>query len=295
MAGNIFISYRRDDAAAWAGRLHMALERHFRRDQIFMDVDSIEAGLDFAKVIDAEVAKCDVMLVVIGKDWLDVRDASGRRRLDNPGDFVRLEVERALRRDIRVVPVLVDGASLPKAEELPAGMQGLVRRQAWELRHSSFAAQANELAREIGGRAFSSEATLSLSSSDIIEVAKAILYIMAGVGAYYALVYVTIGTINWFAVALDFENPNYHFWGAMSFLTCLALLLLNPRWLSEPQILGLFAAASMFFIPAGLWFYIQLGFKLDPVRDNSLGFYWWGIFPFLAIGVPIILLIRRRQ
>lgn len=149
MAGNIFISYRRDDAAAWAGRLHMALEKHFRRDQLFMDVDSIQAGLDFAKVIDAEVAKCDVMLVVIGKGWVDARDAGGRRRLDDPGDFVRLEVESALRRDIRVVPVLVDGASLPQAEELPEGMKGLVRRQAWPLSHARFGAESEGLIGEI--------------------------------------------------------------------------------------------------------------------------------------------------
>lgn len=152
MPGNVFISYRRDDAAAWAGRLHMALEKHFRRDQLFMDVDSIQAGLDFAKVIDVEVAKCDVMLVVIGKGWLDARDAAGRRRLDDPGDFVRLEVESALRRDIRVVPVLVDGASLPKAQDLPEDMQGLVRRQAVILRHEQFSSDLNVLVGEIGRR-----------------------------------------------------------------------------------------------------------------------------------------------
>ena len=149
MAGNIFISYRRDDAAAWAGRLHMALERQFRREQIFMDVDSIQAGLDFAKVIDAEVAKCDVMLVVIGKGWLDAADADGGRRLDDARDFVRLEVESALRRDIRVVPVLVDGASLPKAEDLPEGMRGLVRRQAWPLSHARFGPESEGLIGEI--------------------------------------------------------------------------------------------------------------------------------------------------
>jgi hypothetical protein len=131
MPGNVFISYRRDDAAAWAGRLHMALERQFRRDQLFMDVDSIQAGLDFAKVIDA-------------------RDTAGRRRLDDPADFMRLEVESALRRDdIRVVPVLVDGASLPKAEQLPEGMQGLVRRQAWPLSHARFGPESDGLIGEI--------------------------------------------------------------------------------------------------------------------------------------------------
>lgn len=89
------------------------------------------------------------MLVVIGKGWLDVADAAGRRRLDDPGDFVRLEGESALGRDIRVVPVLVDGASLPKAEELPDRMRGLVRRQAWPLSHARFGAESEGLIGEI--------------------------------------------------------------------------------------------------------------------------------------------------
>lgn len=89
------------------------------------------------------------MLVVIGKGWVDARDAAGRRRLDDPGDFVRLEVESALRRDIRVVPVLVDGASLPEAEELPETMRGLVRRQACPLSHARFGGESDGLIGEI--------------------------------------------------------------------------------------------------------------------------------------------------
>src|SRR5262245_1856610 len=100
MAGGIFISYRREDSQHAAGRLVDRLAQTFPRDQLCMDVDAIEPGLDFLDVINAKLADCEVMLVVIGPNWLDCRDESGARRLDDTGDFVRLEVEAALGRRI---------------------------------------------------------------------------------------------------------------------------------------------------------------------------------------------------
>ena len=150
MAGNIFISYRRDDAAAWAGRLHLALQKHFKKNQLFMDVDNIPAGLDFVKVLDQEVAKCDVLLAVIGKSWLSTANAQGQRRIDDPADFVRIEIESALKRDIRVIPILVDGAEMPSAGDLPDGLQPLARRQAFVVTHARFGSDIDSLAQQLG-------------------------------------------------------------------------------------------------------------------------------------------------
>jgi ABC-type amino acid transport substrate-binding protein len=134
----IFISYRRDDTAYPAGWLFDRLAAHFRDGQVFKDVDSIELGDDFVEVITRAVGSCDVLLALIGNQWLTVTDDDGRRRLDNPDDFVRLELEAALTRNIRVIPILIDEASMPRADELPPSLAGLVRRQALELSPNRF-------------------------------------------------------------------------------------------------------------------------------------------------------------
>src|SRR5215469_8962841 len=100
MTSKIFISYRRDDSAGHAGRIHDRLEREFGQDLLFMDVDAVPLGVNFANVLSEEVAKCDVLLAVIGPNWLNARDEDGNRRLDNPHDFVRVEIGAALQRNI---------------------------------------------------------------------------------------------------------------------------------------------------------------------------------------------------
>jgi hypothetical protein len=129
----IFVSYRRDDARGDAGRLTDKLKFHFGDKQIFRDVEAIEAGVDFVEAINSAVSQCAVLLAIIGPNWLKVSDGQGRRRLDDRNDFVRLEIAAALQRNIRVVPVLVGGAMMPKAEDLPQGLESLARRQAHEL------------------------------------------------------------------------------------------------------------------------------------------------------------------
>jgi uncharacterized membrane protein YhaH (DUF805 family) len=145
----IFINYRRQTNAAAAGRLFDQLALHFDRSQLFMDVDGIELGVDFVKTLQEQVARCSVFLVVIGQGWADIRNADGKRRLDDPDDYVRLEVQAALRRDIRIVPILVDDASMPRPNELPAEIRDLSRRHAFELAHHRFAADVAELARSL--------------------------------------------------------------------------------------------------------------------------------------------------
>lgn len=132
----VFISYRRDDAEGQAGRLYDDLTRHFGEHSVFMDVAGIEPGRDFRRVIDEQVASCGVLLAVIGKNWCDAMDESGRRRLEDPTDFVRLETASALRRDIPVVPVLVHGARMPRAEQLPEDITELAYRNGVELSHA---------------------------------------------------------------------------------------------------------------------------------------------------------------
>ena len=132
----IFISYRREDAEGQAGRLFDDLAMHFREDAVFMDVAGIEPGRDFRRVIDEHVASCGVLLAVIGKNWLDMKDASGRRRLEDPMDFIHLEIASALKRDIPVIPVMVGGASMPRADQLPPGLMELAYRNGVELTHA---------------------------------------------------------------------------------------------------------------------------------------------------------------
>ena len=129
----VFISYRRADSDYPAGWLFDRLAEHFGRGRVFKDVDSLEPGDDFAQVITAAVSSCSALVAVIGGRWLTITDEHGRRRLDNPEDFVRLEIEAALTRGVRVIPVLVNGASMPRSADLPPSLQLLARRQAVEL------------------------------------------------------------------------------------------------------------------------------------------------------------------
>jgi len=143
--GRIFISYRQQDSAYPAGWLFDRLAERFGPEQVFKDVNSIELGADFVKVITDAVGSCDVLLALIGRKWLRITGHGRTRRLDDPNDFVRLEIEAALKRDVLVIPILVDGAVMPRAEDLPASIAPLVRRQALELSPQRFGADTANL------------------------------------------------------------------------------------------------------------------------------------------------------
>jgi uncharacterized membrane protein YeaQ/YmgE (transglycosylase-associated protein family) len=143
--GGVFISYRRQDAQHLAGRLYDRLRDHFGKDRVFIDVDSIEPGLDFGEAIDTAVRSCGVMLVLIGERWLTSTDQNGQRRLDNPDDYVRLEIEATLNKQIRVIPVLIEGATMPSSQDLPASLALLSRRNALEMSHTRFDDDAKRL------------------------------------------------------------------------------------------------------------------------------------------------------
>ena len=129
----VFINYRRSDSGGYAGRIYDALKAHSDSWHVFMDIDTIDPGADFTEVIDESLESCDVVLAVLGRQWLQSTDAKGGRRLDHPDDFVRLELHAALDRNVRVIPVLVQGAEMPSSEELPSDLVRLARRQGFEL------------------------------------------------------------------------------------------------------------------------------------------------------------------
>lgn len=136
--GGIFISYRRDDTAWPTVPLFDRLAKHFGADRVFRDTDMIRPGDDFAERIKSALASCSVLLALIGEGWLTATDASGRRRLDLPDDYVRLEIETALARGVLVIPVLVDGARMPRAQDLPQAISALAGRQALTLSPGRF-------------------------------------------------------------------------------------------------------------------------------------------------------------
>lgn len=141
----VFISYRRDDSAGHAGRIHDRLEREFGRDLLFMDVDAIPIGADFVEVLTQAVGKCDVLLAVIGPLWCEIRNGDGSRRLEDASDFVRIEIATALRRGIPIIPVLLDDTEMPRPVQLPEEIQPLCRRNAISVRHTSFHADMDRL------------------------------------------------------------------------------------------------------------------------------------------------------
>lgn len=133
-AFHIFINYRREDTGGYAGRLYDALATRFGDEHVFMDVDAIDPGEDFTQVVQQSVGSCDVLLALIGRRWVTTQDSAGRRRLDNPSDWVRVEIQTALERsDTRVIPTLVQGAHMPSANDLPQPMRKLSHRHAHEL------------------------------------------------------------------------------------------------------------------------------------------------------------------
>jgi hypothetical protein len=140
----IFISYRVQDTAGETGRLVDALKQYFLDEQIFLDIENLEPGVDFTEAIEHSLDACDVFLAVIGPEWAG-RRSSGGLRIQEPDDWVRLEVSTALQRGIRVVPVLVDNGAMPPADQLPDDLQPMLRRQAIEISNKRWQYDTNQL------------------------------------------------------------------------------------------------------------------------------------------------------
>lgn len=131
----ILISYRREDSGHATGRLYDHLSRHFGSGSVFMDVDSIAPGTNFRETLENAVCQCECLIAVIGRRWFTaIDDGSGRRRIDQEDDWVRIEIEIALEKGIKILPLLLDQMSMPKETELPESLSPLACRQAIQLR-----------------------------------------------------------------------------------------------------------------------------------------------------------------
>jgi len=195
----IFISYRRDDAEGEAGRLFADLTVQFGADRVFMDVTGIEPGRDFRKVIDQNVSSCGVLLAVVGKGWTDAKDEDGRRRLDDPMDFVRLETASALKRDIPVIPVLVHGGRMPRAEQLPEDLKDLAYRNAVELTHARWNSDVQILIKalrpHVGDGKEEAEAMEAKPAPPVVPPQPPKRFSRTVIVAFIAAIVIAVGTI----------------------------------------------------------------------------------------------------
>lgn len=209
----IFISYRREDSIGHTGRLYDLLAKHFGKANVFMDIDTIGPGEDFSEVIEKTCESCQVFLAIIGRSWTRVADHEGNRRLDNPSDFVRLEILHALEKKILVVPVLVDGARMPDAKSLPDDLKRFSFRNAWEINDMRFHHDVDQLIEalqkmqptlqpvpslpeleRLGPAALGSK-TGEQFDKQRTRVTQKTLY--AGIGAAVVLAVVLVGVFNW--------------------------------------------------------------------------------------------------
>jgi hypothetical protein len=199
----IFINYRRADSDATAGRLHDALGNAFGFENLFMDVDNIPPGIDFVDVLAKQVSACDIFLAVIGPNWLNAKDEIGNRRLENPNDYVAVEIAAALRRNIPVVPLLVDGTRIPLAHQLPDSIRPLARRHAVEVRTAQFRRDVQALTDEIRRAIESKQAWLVrwvLAAIDLLRrrwgvvTAGALVGLFSGLITFYVFSPITVDT-----------------------------------------------------------------------------------------------------
>ncbi len=178
---HVFISYRRSDTSGYAGRLLDALEERFSGLQFFRDIEDLEPGVDFPTALDGKLSQCEAMLVVIGPTWASVAGATGPR-IKEADDFVRIEVAAALaRKEVKVIPVLVGGATLPKAQDLPPDLVGLLKRQQVELSDSRWDFDVDRLGKALDP----SQRTAMLSGRAPMALAAAALVLVVALGGYW--------------------------------------------------------------------------------------------------------------
>lgn len=195
----IFLSYRRDDSSGHAGRLYDRLTQAFGRKNTFFDIDAIPPGTEFSARIKQAVGMCDVLVVVIGKNWLKGTHKDPYHRIEDPEDFVRIEVQTALERDIKVIPVLVAGAKMPLKSELPQPLNSLAGLQAMEVSDLRFPADSESLIaaiKEVGIQQKNQfEDHVSKFSLNLLKQPKS-KFVLVGI----AMVSILGGVIFWFIV-----------------------------------------------------------------------------------------------
>jgi hypothetical protein len=198
----IFLSYRRVDSGGYAGRLADSLEKHFGKGSVFQDVETIVPGSNFIQAIDAAIARCQVLVVLIGNTWLAERNANGSLRLNDPDDFVRLEVGSGLRAGTHLIPVLVEGTTMPAESALTDDLKPLARLQAIELSDTRWDYDVERLAKVI--RALTGGGSASRR-----------VYLLAGIAALIATIAGVAGYIAFNQppqIAGQWMLPNGSFW-----------------------------------------------------------------------------------
>lgn len=170
----IFINYRRQDSEGHVGRLYDQLANYFSRDDIFMDIEAISPGVDFVEALETAVASCEVFLAVIGPAWLDLVDETGTRRLDQWNDYVRIEIELALKHNKLVIPILIGGSKMPSPDRLPPSISALSRRNSFEISHRRFAYDVEQLVTALQ-RAIPARTMKATTTPDILRRKEAAL------------------------------------------------------------------------------------------------------------------------
>ncbi|MBA3868456.1 MAG: TIR domain-containing protein [Anaerolineae bacterium] len=171
----IFINYRRQDSEGYVGRLYDHLAQHFETQDIFMDVDSIPPGADFVETLEKAIAGCDVLIAMIGPQWVDIKDERGERRLDQWNDFVRIEIGSALKQKKVVIPVLVGRARMPTPTELPEDLLLFARRNALELTQQHFAQDVQKLVKVIQDAAPTKQNNKPRANQEMLDQKEAAL------------------------------------------------------------------------------------------------------------------------
>jgi hypothetical protein len=198
-SSRIFVSYRRGEDSGHAGRLYDRLAERFGGEQVFMDVEALDPGVDFVEQIEATVGTVDAFIAIIGPEWLECTDAAGNRRLDDPHDFVRLELASALARGIRVIPVLVRGAVMPAAEQLPDDLKPLARRNALFVSETEWHASVARLVESLGTTLGAATAPAAPRTVPGVEATRrtGLRFVVAAAVALLALVFagVTVGAV----------------------------------------------------------------------------------------------------
>jgi hypothetical protein len=199
----IFISYRRDDSGGHTGALVRELNERFGAEHVFLDLDDIRGGQDFVAALEEALGHCDVLIAVIGRHWLAATENQGRRRLDVPGDFVRMEIAAALRRRMTVIPLLVEESPMPSGDELPEDLRPLSVRNAMRLRNASWQYDVDKLADELRRAFYSHDHATTASPPAPPDFQPGRLFegkrqLLVGLFAVVGLVFAIIGGVSFF-------------------------------------------------------------------------------------------------
>lgn len=303
MAGGIFISWRRNDNRHAAWRIYEALKERFPKSQVFFDLDGIEPGLDFEQVLNERIAGCDAVVAMIGPGW-----HQDRERLAREDDFVRIELEAALTRGVRVVPVLVDGAEMPTGD-LPGELPKLLKRQSLRLSHQTFKTDIERLLqvleKDVKTASPSKPAFFKATSQPSTGGGTASQPTDAAQGEWWVTLLAALPLIaNLWALPTFFGVDTQDWWNFKRWhwlsafyvsLSTLALVLLSllllRRRLAGRDIGLLWLAATVSCIQLLIW--LQNDIILNDIgRVNMLGVWFVGVVILCA---ATIVLYRRRR